>query len=82
MKFLAITLIVHAPHPITGATKPTMDRFREVIGNALLAEDLGFDGPRPPLRRPARAARGRGMTPAAAAADPGLARQRDQQGVG
>jgi hypothetical protein len=28
MKFLTITLIVHAPHPITGAAKPTMDRFR------------------------------------------------------
>jgi alkanesulfonate monooxygenase SsuD/methylene tetrahydromethanopterin reductase-like flavin-dependent oxidoreductase (luciferase family) len=44
MKFLAITLIVHAPHPITGVAKPTTDRFREVIGNALLAEELGFDG--------------------------------------
>ena len=44
MKFLTITLIVHAPHPITGAAKPTTDRFREVIGKALLAEELGFDG--------------------------------------
>ena len=44
MKFLAITLIVHAPDPITGVQKPTTDRFREVIGNALLAEELGFDG--------------------------------------
>jgi alkanesulfonate monooxygenase SsuD/methylene tetrahydromethanopterin reductase-like flavin-dependent oxidoreductase (luciferase family) len=44
MKFLAITLIVHAPHPITGVAKPTTDRFREVIDNALLAEELGFDG--------------------------------------
>ena len=44
MKFLAITLIVHAPDPITGMQKPTTDRFREVIGNALLAEELGFDG--------------------------------------
>jgi alkanesulfonate monooxygenase SsuD/methylene tetrahydromethanopterin reductase-like flavin-dependent oxidoreductase (luciferase family) len=44
MKFLAITLIVHAPHPITGVTKPTTERFREVIDNALLAEELGFDG--------------------------------------
>ena len=35
MKFLTITLIVHAPHPITGAAKPTTDRFREVIENAL-----------------------------------------------
>ncbi|MCW2541248.1 MAG: Luciferase-like, subgroup [Frankiales bacterium] len=44
MKFLAITLIVHAPDPITGIQKPTYDRFQEVIDNAILAEDLGFDG--------------------------------------
>ncbi len=44
MKFLAITLIVHAPDPVTGLQKSTTDRFREVIGNALLAEELGFDG--------------------------------------
>lgn len=44
MKFLAITLIVHAPDPTTGVRKSTQDRFREVIGNALLAEELGFDG--------------------------------------
>ncbi|TDT42057.1 alkanesulfonate monooxygenase SsuD/methylene tetrahydromethanopterin reductase-like flavin-dependent oxidoreductase (luciferase family) [Streptomyces sp. BK208] len=44
MKFLAITLIVHRPDPITGVRKTTHDRFREVLGNALLAEELGFDG--------------------------------------
>ncbi|MFI6335561.1 LLM class flavin-dependent oxidoreductase [Streptomyces sp. NPDC050535] len=44
MKFLAITLIVHAPDPVTGVRKPTNARFREVIDNALLAEELGFDG--------------------------------------
>ncbi|MEV5103791.1 LLM class flavin-dependent oxidoreductase [Streptomyces massasporeus] len=44
MKFLAITLIVHRPDPITGVRKPTRDRFREVLDNALLAEELGFDG--------------------------------------
>ncbi|MFE5757395.1 LLM class flavin-dependent oxidoreductase [Streptomyces massasporeus] len=44
MKFLAITLIVHRPDPITGVQKPTRDRFREVLDNALLAEELGFDG--------------------------------------
>jgi alkanesulfonate monooxygenase SsuD/methylene tetrahydromethanopterin reductase-like flavin-dependent oxidoreductase (luciferase family) len=44
MKFLAITLIAHAPHPVTGVQKSTRDRFREVIDNALLAEELGFDG--------------------------------------
>jgi alkanesulfonate monooxygenase SsuD/methylene tetrahydromethanopterin reductase-like flavin-dependent oxidoreductase (luciferase family) len=44
VKFLAITLIVHAPHPVTGVRKSTHDRFREVVDNALLAEELGFDG--------------------------------------
>jgi alkanesulfonate monooxygenase SsuD/methylene tetrahydromethanopterin reductase-like flavin-dependent oxidoreductase (luciferase family) len=44
MKFLAITLIVHAPHPLTGVQKPTQGGFREVLDNALLAEELGFDG--------------------------------------
>jgi len=44
MRFLAITLIVHAPDPVTAATKSTRDRFQEVIENALLAESLGFDG--------------------------------------
>jgi alkanesulfonate monooxygenase SsuD/methylene tetrahydromethanopterin reductase-like flavin-dependent oxidoreductase (luciferase family) len=44
MKFLAITLIVHAPDPLTGVKKPTHERFREVIDNAKLAEELGFDG--------------------------------------
>jgi alkanesulfonate monooxygenase SsuD/methylene tetrahydromethanopterin reductase-like flavin-dependent oxidoreductase (luciferase family) len=44
MKFLLITLIVHAPDPITGQLTPTSDRFAEVIANARLAEELGFDG--------------------------------------
>ena len=44
MKFLAITLIVHGPDPVTGVPKSTNDRFREVIDNAVLAEELGFDG--------------------------------------
>jgi alkanesulfonate monooxygenase SsuD/methylene tetrahydromethanopterin reductase-like flavin-dependent oxidoreductase (luciferase family) len=44
VKFLLITLIVHAPDPITGIQKSTNDRFREVIDNALLGEELGFDG--------------------------------------
>ncbi|MEW2291083.1 LLM class flavin-dependent oxidoreductase [Streptomyces sp. NPDC006743] len=44
MKFLAVTLIVHRPDPVTGIQKPTHDRFREVLDNALLAEELGFDG--------------------------------------
>jgi alkanesulfonate monooxygenase SsuD/methylene tetrahydromethanopterin reductase-like flavin-dependent oxidoreductase (luciferase family) len=44
MKFLAITLIVHAPDPITGIQPSTNQRLRQVIDNALLAEELGFDG--------------------------------------
>jgi alkanesulfonate monooxygenase SsuD/methylene tetrahydromethanopterin reductase-like flavin-dependent oxidoreductase (luciferase family) len=44
MRFITITLIVHAPDPRTGEQKSTQDRFLEVIGNARLAEELGFDG--------------------------------------
>ncbi|MFI5960146.1 LLM class flavin-dependent oxidoreductase [Cryptosporangium sp. NPDC051539] len=44
MRFLTITLIVHAPDPVTGRQKSTQDRLREVVDNALLAEELGFDG--------------------------------------
>ncbi|WP_406462737.1 LLM class flavin-dependent oxidoreductase [Streptomyces sp. NBC_01622] len=44
MRFLAITLIVHRPDPVTGIQKPTHERFREVLENAVLAEELGFDG--------------------------------------
>jgi alkanesulfonate monooxygenase SsuD/methylene tetrahydromethanopterin reductase-like flavin-dependent oxidoreductase (luciferase family) len=41
---LLITLIVHAPDPITGIQKPTTERFGEVVDNAVLGEELGFDG--------------------------------------
>ncbi|MEV4340878.1 LLM class flavin-dependent oxidoreductase [Streptomyces sp. NPDC049590] len=44
MKFLAVTLIVHRPDPVTGRLTPTHERFREVLDNAILAEELGFDG--------------------------------------
>ncbi|BCJ70089.1 LLM class flavin-dependent oxidoreductase [Polymorphospora rubra] len=44
MRFLAITLIVHAPDPVTGVRKTTTNRFREVLDNAVFAEQLGFDG--------------------------------------
>ena len=37
MKFITITLIVHAPDPFTGAQKSTRDRFREVLDSALPA---------------------------------------------
>ncbi|MFJ7240022.1 LLM class flavin-dependent oxidoreductase [Streptomyces olivaceus] len=44
MRFLAITLIAHRPDPVTGELKSTRARFREVLDNAVLAEELGFDG--------------------------------------
>lgn len=44
MRFLTITLIVHAPDPLTGRQKSTHERFQEVVDNAQLAEELGFDG--------------------------------------
>ncbi|OHV46125.1 hypothetical protein CC117_00135 [Parafrankia colletiae] len=42
MRFLAITLIVHAPDPPTGTRRSTTARFREVVDNAIMAEELGF----------------------------------------
>ncbi|CAL9371413.1 Limonene 1,2-monooxygenase [Streptomyces sp. enrichment culture] len=44
MRFIAITLIAHRPDPVTGVRKSTHERFREVLGDAVLAEELGFDG--------------------------------------
>jgi len=44
MKFLAISLIFHTPNPFTGKKPSTTARFREVIDNAVLAQELGFDG--------------------------------------
>src|SRR5918911_4368288 len=44
MKFLAITLIQHVPDPVTGIQKSTTERLRDVVENAVLAEELGFDG--------------------------------------
>ena len=44
MRFITITLIVHVRDPVTGEQTSTQDRFREVIANARLAEELGFDG--------------------------------------
>jgi alkanesulfonate monooxygenase SsuD/methylene tetrahydromethanopterin reductase-like flavin-dependent oxidoreductase (luciferase family) len=44
VKFLLITLITHVPDPVTGVLTPTHERFREVVANAELAEELGFDG--------------------------------------
>ena len=44
MKFLTISLIVHAPDPTTGVQSSTNERFRQVVDAAVLAEELGFDG--------------------------------------
>jgi alkanesulfonate monooxygenase SsuD/methylene tetrahydromethanopterin reductase-like flavin-dependent oxidoreductase (luciferase family) len=44
MRFLLITLIVHAPDPVTGTQPSTSRRFAEVLESAQLAEELGFDG--------------------------------------
>jgi alkanesulfonate monooxygenase SsuD/methylene tetrahydromethanopterin reductase-like flavin-dependent oxidoreductase (luciferase family) len=44
MKFLLVDLIVHGPDPVTGAQKPTRQRFADVIESARQAEELGFDG--------------------------------------
>ena len=44
MKFLGITLINHTPHPLTGERVGVTDRFSEVVDNAVLFEELGFDG--------------------------------------
>jgi alkanesulfonate monooxygenase SsuD/methylene tetrahydromethanopterin reductase-like flavin-dependent oxidoreductase (luciferase family) len=44
MRFLLITLIAHASDPVTEVQPTTQQRFRDVIGSALLAEELCFDG--------------------------------------
>jgi len=44
VKVLLITLITHFPDPVTGELLPVRDRFREVVEQAVLAEELGFDG--------------------------------------
>ena len=44
MKFLAMTLIPYVPDPITGIKTSTTERLRSVVDNAVLAEELGFDG--------------------------------------
>jgi hypothetical protein len=44
MRFLTITLIVHAPDPVTGAQTSVTERYKEVLDNAVLAEECGFDG--------------------------------------
>src|SRR5258708_35570249 len=44
VKFLLLTLITHHPDPATGEKASAADRLRAVVDNAVLAEELGFDG--------------------------------------
>ncbi|MEV0080656.1 LLM class flavin-dependent oxidoreductase [Nocardia neocaledoniensis] len=44
MKFLLFTLVTRVPDPHTGVVPATRDRFREVVEQARLAEELGYDG--------------------------------------
>ena len=44
MKFLILTLISNGPDPVTGRTPSPYERFHRVVENAVLAEELGFDG--------------------------------------
>ncbi|MGW0252588.1 LLM class flavin-dependent oxidoreductase [Nocardia goodfellowii] len=44
MKFLLFTLVTRVPDPHTGVLPETHDRFRSVVGQARLAEQLGYDG--------------------------------------
>lgn len=43
MKFSVLSLIGHAPHPLTGELPSAADRFEEVIETGAAAERLGFD---------------------------------------
>jgi alkanesulfonate monooxygenase SsuD/methylene tetrahydromethanopterin reductase-like flavin-dependent oxidoreductase (luciferase family) len=43
-KFIGNDLIANGPDPLTGRTPTETERFREVIENAVLYEQLGFDG--------------------------------------
>jgi alkanesulfonate monooxygenase SsuD/methylene tetrahydromethanopterin reductase-like flavin-dependent oxidoreductase (luciferase family) len=44
MKFLLLTLITHHPDPVSGVKVSPAERLRDVVENAVLAEELGFDG--------------------------------------
>jgi hypothetical protein len=43
-KFIGNDLIANGPDPLTGRTPTETERLREVIENAVLYEQLGFDG--------------------------------------
>lgn len=44
MKFLLLTLIAHAPDPVTGQHVSTQQRLQNVVTQAVTAEELGYDG--------------------------------------
>ncbi|HLU58037.1 MAG TPA: LLM class flavin-dependent oxidoreductase [Pseudonocardia sp.] len=44
MKVLVLTLIANGPDPVTGRTPTPNARLHRVVENAVLAEELGFDG--------------------------------------
>jgi alkanesulfonate monooxygenase SsuD/methylene tetrahydromethanopterin reductase-like flavin-dependent oxidoreductase (luciferase family) len=44
MKILVLTLITNGPDPVTGRTPTPNARLHRVVDNAVLAEELGFDG--------------------------------------
>lgn len=43
MKFSVLTIVGHAPHPLTGELPPAADRLTEVVELGVEAERLGFD---------------------------------------
>ncbi|MFK0292298.1 LLM class flavin-dependent oxidoreductase [Streptomyces sp. NPDC090442] len=43
MKFSVLSLIGHAPHPLTGQLPTAADRFAEVVETGAVTERLGFD---------------------------------------
>ncbi|MFE9249268.1 LLM class flavin-dependent oxidoreductase [Streptomyces sp. NPDC007088] len=43
MKFQVLSLIQHAPHPLTGELRSPADRFEDVLELGAAAERLGFD---------------------------------------
>jgi alkanesulfonate monooxygenase SsuD/methylene tetrahydromethanopterin reductase-like flavin-dependent oxidoreductase (luciferase family) len=44
MKILVLTLITNGPDPVTGRTPTPNARLHRVVDNAVLAEELGYDG--------------------------------------
>ncbi|MEU6812039.1 LLM class flavin-dependent oxidoreductase [Streptomyces sp. NPDC046831] len=43
MRFQVLTIVGHAPHPLTGELGPAADRLAEVVETGVAAEELGFD---------------------------------------